>query len=429
MSSVSNEPMTATRGCPVAHDFDPFEHESHEFFKAARRARPVFYHEKLGAYVVTRYKDCEAVLRASSAEVSADVALRPNVAPIPEAMRILGESGFVPAPSMVDEDGPGHRLHRWSSQAPFLPARATDFEDFARRQIDSRLGAIVKLGQADIVDAVIYEVPAAVILHMMGVPDEQMGMIKNFRGPWGVFGWGYPSDEEQIAVAEGMAEFGKWARELSEDRRKNRGDDIISHAITNLETSYTLDLSWLRSWTLNVVMAGHETTTNTMAGGIIALLSNRDQWQALCDDSSLCANAAEEVLRHQTGVPTWRQRAVKDLEFSGVKIPAGAKIYVALSSANRDEEIFGADADRFDVRRESAKKHITFGAGVHMCLGKDLARMEIRVMLEEMTRRLPHLELVPGQTYTYSHNTTQRGPEHVQVKWDLSRNPLPGDRA
>ncbi len=423
-----NAPLKESR-CPVAHDFDPFRHESAEFFKQARKERPVFFHEQLNAYVVTRFKDCERVLKASSEEVSADVALRPNVPPNPEALRILGESGFVPAPSMVDEDGWAHRLHRWSSQSPFSAARIKPLEGFVRRQVDQRLDAIVKKGAADIVDDLIYEVPAALILHMMGVPDEQMGMIKDFRGPWGVFGWGYPTDEEQITVAKGIAAFGKWARELSDDRRANRRDDIISEAITNLENTFTLDVNWLRSWTLNVVMAGHETTTNTMAGGMISLLTHRDQWEALCADPSLCDNAADEILRHDTGVPTWRQRAVKEIELSGVKIPAGSKMYVALSSANRDEEIFGDDADRFDVRRKNANRHIAFGSGVHVCLGQVQAHMEIRVMLEELVRRLPHLQIVPDQTYTYSRNTTQRGPEHVKVTWDASRNPIAADRA
>lgn len=428
MTTTHQASGSRATGCPVAHDFDPFDHEGLDFFTKARRERPVFYHEQLAAYVVTRYKDCERVLKASSEEVSATVALAPNVAPSPEALRILGEAGFVPAPSMVDEDGAGHRLHRWASQAPFMPARVPELEEFVRRQIATRLEPIMNLGHADIVDAFIYEVPAAVILHMMGVPDEQMGMIKNFRGPWGVFGWGYPTDEEQVAVAKGIAEFGVWARELSDDRRRNRREDMISHAITNLESTFTLDVSWLRSYTLNIVMAGHETTTNTMSGGMIALLSRRDQWEALCADPGLCANAADEVLRHQTGVPTWRQRAVKDIVLSGVKIPAGSKIYVALNSANRDEEIFGEDSEQFDVRRENAKKHITFGTGAHVCIGKDVARMEIRVMLEELTRRLPHMTLVPNQKYTYSRNTSQRGPEHVLVRWDPSRNPLPQDR-
>lgn len=428
MSIAEQTTSSPPTGCPVAHDFDPFEHEAHDFFAEARKNRPVFYHPPLDAYVVTRYKDCERVLRAKDDEVSAKAALEPNVPMTPEAGQILMESGFVPAPSVVDEDGMGHRLHRWAIQADFLPVNVAYLEEFVRRQVASRLDAIVGVGEADIVDALIYEVPATVILKMMGVDEEDMGMVKYFRGPWGVFGWGYPTGEDLLTVANGIAMFGAWARELAADRIANRGEDIISHAVTNLQEAAALDMNWLHSYTLNVVMAGHETTTNTFAGGVRSLLSDPAQWAALVAEPALCENAVEEILRHDTGVPTWRQRAVRDIELSGVTIPAGAKIYCALNSANRDEEIFGSDAESFDVRREDARRHIAFGTGAHACLGKDLARLEMRWILEDLTRRLPHLELVPGQTYTYSPNTSQRGPEHVLVRWDPTKNPLPGDR-
>lgn len=415
-------------GCPVAHDFDPLSGTPQAFFAKARREQPVFYHEKLDAYVVTRYEDCDRVLRDSSGAVSATAALAPNVPPIPEALQILGEAGFVPKPSLVDEDGAGHRLHRQATQGPFRPAPVRALEDFVRRQVNERLDAIVKLGEADIVDAVIYEVPAATILHMMGVPDEEMGMIKHFRGPWAVFGWGYPSEDEQIETAKGMGSFQQWARRLAGERLANRGEDIISVAISNLEDKDALDMDWVNNYGLNIVMAGHETTTNTTAGGLISLLTYREQWEAICADPELITNAADEILRYDTGVPTWRQRAVEDLDVAGVTIPAGSKVYLALVSANRDEAIFGEDSEQFDVRREHAKKHIAFGSGAHTCMGNHLARLEIRVMLEELTRRLPHMEIVPGQKFQYSPNTSQRGPEHIVVRWDPSKNPIPADR-
>jgi cytochrome P450 len=315
-------------------------------------------------------------------------------------------------------------MHRAASHPPFRPEPVRQMADFVRRNVNARLDPIMDLGEADIVDAMIYEVPAATILHMMGVPDEQMGMIKDFRGPWGVFGWGYPTEEQQIEVARGMGEFGAWARQLSDERRANPGDDLVSGYIQHLLDNDADDPDFIRSYTLNVVMAGHETTTNTTAGGIISLLTHRDQWELLCREPEWCANAADEILRHDTGVPTWRQRAVQDIEVSGVTIPAGAKIYCALVSANRDEEIFGEDAMTFDVTRKNAARHMAFGTGAHTCLGNHLAKLEIKIMLEELTRRLPHMELVPDQEYTFSPNTSQRGPEHVHVQWDPAQNPV-----
>jgi cytochrome P450 len=391
----------------------------------------VFYSADLDAYVVTRHADCDRILRDTGEYVSASAALEPNVVPVPAAMERLGAAGFVPGPGegVVDEDGELHRRHRQAIQPPFRPAPIAALEDFVRREVTVRLDTIVKAGEADMVDALFFEVPAATILHMLGVPDSEMGIIKHFRGPWAVFGWGLPSEEEQLTAAEGVGAFWQWARAQVERALEAPGDDIISVSIANLQDDNgAIDVDWMTRWTLNAVMAGHETTTNTCAAGLMALLGEPDQWQALTQDLAKVPNAVEEILRHSTGVPTWRQRALKDIDVDGVTIPAGAKIYVALCSAGRDERVFGDDSERFDLDRPDARKHIAFGSGRHTCLGNHMARLEMRVMFEELTTRLPHLQLVPGRRPSYSPNTSQRGPEQVMVTWDPTKNPIPADR-
>jgi hypothetical protein len=179
---------------------------------------------------------------------------------------------------------------------------------------------------------------------------------------------------------------------------------------------------------LNLLFAGHETTTNALAGAMRALLENRDQWELLCNDLSLAANAGEESLRYYSSVPHWRRITTKETILGGVTLPAGATIMMALGSAGRDEAHF-PDGDRFDIRRENAKDHLAFGVGRHLCLGAPLARLEMEIVLGELARRLPHMQLVPGQVWEFSPNTSHRGPEHVHVTWDPAQNPLPGDRA
>src|SRR5581483_1130098 len=193
--------VTGTRpgACPVAHDFDPFDGTPQSFFTRARRETPVFWHDDIRAYVLTRYEDCRRLLGDRSGDVSANAALlfHLNVEPMPEAMRILQESDFDIAPSVVDEDGEAHRLHRGAAQTPFTLNRVRHLREFTREQVTTRLDAIITDGAADIVDAMIYEVPATVILHMMGVPVDEMGDLKRFRGPWGIFIWGNPDEQVQ----------------------------------------------------------------------------------------------------------------------------------------------------------------------------------------------------------------------------------------
>jgi ferredoxin-NADP reductase len=170
-----------------------------------------------------------------------------------------------------------------------------------------------------------------------------------------------------------------------------------------------------------IIVAAHETTANASANAMKLLLQHPDVWQQICDDPGLIPNAVEECLRHNGSVAAWRRLATKDVQVGGVDIPAGSKLLIVTASANHDERQFG-DADLFDIRRDNASEHLTFGYGAHQCMGKNLARMEMQVFLEEFTRRLPHMRL-SAQRFSYVANTSFRGPEHLWVEWDPALNP------
>lgn len=136
----------------------------------------------------------------------------------------------------------------------------------------------------------------------------------------------------------------------------------------------------------------------------------------------------EESLRYYSSVPQWRRITTKPVSIAGVDIPAGARLLIALGSANHDHEKF-TDGDTFDIHRPNANEHLAFGWGRHLCLGEGLARLEMRIALEELIRRLPHIHLVEGQAWEFSPNISHRGPEHVRVTWDLTQNPIPEDRS
>ena len=144
-------------------------------------------------------------------------------------------------------------------------------------------------------------------------------------------------------------------------------------------------------------------------------------WRELCEDPSLIPSAVEECIRYNGSVAAWRRIATRDATVGGVHIPAGSKLLIVMSSANHDERHF-ADADRVDIRRDNASDHLTFGYGSHQCMGKNLARLELQVFLEEFTKRLPHMRL-SEQRFDYVPNTSFRGPKHLWVEWDPAHNP------
>ena len=165
-----------------------------------------------------------------------------------------------------------------------------------------------------------------------------------------------------------------------------------------------------------LLMAGHETTTNQSSLGLRALLQHRDQWEALCADPSLIPNAVEEIIRYDSSVISWRRVANKDVEIAGITIPANAQILVMLAAANRDEAEF-KDAETFNIHREHPQRHLSLGHGIHYCLGAPLARLELRIFLEQFTKRMPTLQLDPDQTFTYSPNTSHRGAQQLWCTW------------
>lgn len=412
-------------GCPmhgVGERFDPFDGEPeriYPLYAEARAQEPVFFSPRLGYWVVTRYDDVKQALGGDPSIFSASNVLELVKPLCPAAGEIAIKHGIVISPSIVDEDPPMHTAHRKSLHKPFARGRMQAMEPLVRELLTSRLDALMAQGHMDLVTDLLFEVPAYVLFELFGVPRSELGKVRQFAQRLAVLGFGQPSEAEQIAQIRGLGEFWDYCRSHVARLIAEPGDDAISEFIrgfTEARSAAPLDADYVTTVTFQLFFAGHETTVNATAGGMRALLENRDQWQALCADESLVPNAVEECLRYAPSVPAWRRITREPIVLSGVEIPAGSRLLIGIGSANRDESHF-ADGERFDIHRENARDNLAFGFGRHHCLGADLARMEMRVILTELARRLPGLELVPGQTYQYSPNTSHRGPEHVMVRW------------
>jgi cytochrome P450 len=415
---------------PLGAQFDPFEGDPYAFYRRAREEEPVFYSPILDYWVITRYDDVHEIMRETDGQTfSAANALDPIAPLCPATLAKLGEYEYVPRASLVNMDPPDHGRWRQILRKAFTPERVQELEPMTRELVTHSIDGFVKRGEADVVKDLMWEVPSTVILKMMGFPDAELDEMKSHAARLAVFGWGKPSEEEQVRLAGGIGEYWRLGKRHVDRLIEEPGDDVMSELIRAWKTPGNEDLADvndLYTLCINLLMAGHETTTNASAAAFRALLGHREQWEAICADPSLIPNAVEEVLRFDSSVPTWRRVASKAVTIRGVDIPEGARLLVGLGSANHDEERF-PDGDRFDIRRENANEHMAFGWGRHTCLGARLARMEMRVVLEEATRRLPHLQL-PDQEWHYSPNTSHRGPERVLVTWDPSENPVPEDR-
>lgn len=419
----------AASACPVSAQaiaFDPFgdgyQQDPPEYLRWAREQEPTFFSPQLGYWVVTRFDAIKAIFR-DNITFSPSIALEKITPTGPEANAVLASYGYAMNRTLVNEDEPAHMPRRRVLMEPFTPEALKAHEPMVRELTRQYVDRFINDGSADLVDQLLWEVPLTVALHFLGVPEEDMDALRRYSIAHTVNTWGRPKPEEQVAVAHAVGNFWQLAGQiLAKMRLDPSGPGWMKYGIRQqqLHPEVVTD-SYLHSMMMAGIVAAHETTANATANAMKLLLQHPRAWKDICEDPSLIPNAVEECLRHNGSVAAWRRLATTDVVIDGIAIPAGSKLLIVTSSANHDERHF-ADADLFDIRRDNASEHLTFGYGAHQCMGKNLARMEMQIFLEEFTRRLPHMVLAE-QTFSYVPNTSFRGPEHLWVEWDAALNP------
>jgi cholest-4-en-3-one 26-monooxygenase len=358
----------------------------HEAFKLLRQKAPVFWQDMPGGdqgfWAVTKYEDVVAISKdpATFSSYRGTALLRDLPKEDLEQTRTI----------MLNMDPPQHSKYRKLVSQGFTPRMTNALEPRIRKATVEILDQIAQRGSCDFVREVAAELPLIVIAELIGIPIEDRHKV---------FEWsnrliGYDDPEFQTTEEDGkMAAMEIWlyANQLAEKRTKDPKDDLVSLLMTSEVDGEKLTEMEFDSFFLLLAVAGNETTRNLISGGMLALIENPAERQKLIDDPSLLNSAVEEMLRWVSPVSQFRRTATRDTEIRGQKIKENDKIVVYYQSANRDEEVF-TDPYKFDVSR-SPNNHIAFGIGEHFCLGANLARLEIRVMFEEIMRRLPDIEL------------------------------------
>lgn len=422
-------------GCPfapeeaslaLARDFDPFVADYMAdpagFVRRVAGEQPIFFARGLGYWVVTRYDTIKAIFRDPWTFSPANV-LEPIVPPGPEVRAVLDRHGYAMARTLVNEDEPQHMQRRRVLMAPFTPEHLASHEPLVRRLVREAVDRFVDLGRVDLVERLLWPVPFAVALHFLGIDEEDQKRMKRFSIAHTVNAFGRPTPDERLAIAETVGQFWQFSGEILEKMRKTPdGPGWMRYSIRQqkLHPEIVTD-SYLHSMMMAIIVAAHETTAFAAANAVRRLLAHPTAWRELHEDPSLISPAVEECLRVDGSIASWRRKTTREVEVEGVRLPAGARLLMVVASANRDPVHF-PDPETLDVRRENAQDHLTFGFGAHQCLGKNLGRMEIQIMLEELTRRLPHLRLCE-QELEWVANLSFRGPQHLWVEWDPAENP------
>ena len=316
---------------------------------------------------------------------------------------------------------PDHSRIRKVAQGCFGPRRFNSIEPQIEAIVARHLDALAAAGRrampVDFWREVAYPVPAYVLFALMGIPDADVPMIKSFGESRLTLTWGSLSDAEQIPHAHNMVKYWAYCQALVAARKAEPGDDFPSDLARLQAEGADIADDEIAGVMYSVLFAGHETTSTLMGNAVISLMTNRAAWDSLTANPALIPGTVEEILRFSPSVVGWRRKSRTDSVVGGVTIPAGANILMITGSANRDEAQFPG-GESFDQTRDNARTHLSFGYGIHYCLGFQLAKMEGAVVLRQLSERFPSLRLVPGFTPDYQRNIGFRVPKSVMVEWD-----------
>lgn len=370
-----------------------------------RDAAPIYRDEELGIWFLSRYADCSEALRD------------PKLGRAPEDLASQLNGGVRrrrqrQRPSMLFLNPPEHSRQRKLVNRGFTPRRVEALRPHVVELTDECLDRISGRGEADVMDLLAFPLPVAVIGELVGVPRDEQAQFRDVAQD--LTGGLDPiqSDEKMGRVEHAADFFRAYFLELIAKRRAEPRDDLISLLVEAEESGDVLDEDEIISVTILLFAAGFETTTNLIGSGLLALLRNPLELQRLRDDRSLLPSAVEEMLRYESPVQVNGRYALSDTEVGGQRIRTGESVVTFLGAGNRDPHQF-PDPDRFDVGRDDGMP-LSFGGGIHYCLGAALARLEAQVVFDRLLDRFAGLELMEEPTFRPS--VTLRGVEELRVR-------------
>ena len=367
---------------------DPYPH-----YGKLRDDDPV-HRTLVGALLVTRYDDVYDVLRNPNTSVR-----RERHDDVPEYMKPLTERYEERTPSILGLDPPDHTRLRKLVQRTFTPRAIGRMRDQTTSIVDGLLDDLADRSEIDLIADYAFVVPFAVIHSMLGLPDADMVRLRTWSQALVQTLEPFMTPEQVDEAIEGGTRMDEYLREALAWKRSKPGDDLFTELIAVEEEGDSMSEPELLSMVSLLFVAGHETTVNLIGNGICALLAHPDQLGRVRADSTVDETLADELLRYDSPVQNSGRRLLEPMVLSGVKVEAGEMVMTALGAANRDPRFWGDTADDLDVTRPDAARHVSFGSGVHHCLGAALARMEGEIAVTRLLRRFSELSLAAEPTF------------------------------
>jgi cytochrome P450 len=406
--------------CPA--DFDFFAPEviesPFEFYRVLRAQAPVYLLPGTNIYMLSQLADIRQAAKDTATFSSDFMHVLKGPEPSPEAAEIY-HSGIEPVNTLLTLDPPKHKVYRSLINKVFSARRVEKMHDYIEQIADELIDSFIDRGECEFVEAFATALPVYVIADQLGVPRSDLTKIKAWSDAFASRLGGMASKEEEVENARLIVDYQQYMTKVVEDRRKNPRDDMISDlANITIEDGRLMTMGEAVSMIEQMLVAGNETTTSAIAGGMLLLIQLSDQLQAMLDDPAIIDNAVEEILRLESpSAGLWRV-VTRDTEIHGVQIPEGSLLMLRYAAGNRDEQVF-TDPDQMDVCRRNASDHLAFGQGTHFCPGAMLARKEMQVAFTKLLQRLTNIRLATDKN-DLSHwpNMVLRGLKSLHITFE-----------
>lgn len=411
--------------CPA--DFNFFDEEvlncPYDFYKAIQEQAPVYHLPDTNIYMVSRHADVKQLLKDTETYSNNFNDLLKGPEPAPEVTAIYAKA-WQPVDTMITADPPRHKTYRTLVNKVFNAKRVNAMEDYMKAIVHELIDNFIDRGECDFVREFTTPLPVYVIADQLGVPRKDLTDFKRWSDSFARRLSQMATPEEQVEDAENIVAFQFYFSDMVASRREDPQDDMISDlVVTEIEDPDTgevrlLNMEELQSILQQLMVAGNETTTSAITGGMVSLIQNPKQMKDLQQHPEKIPNAVEEILRMESpSAGMWRV-VKKDTEFHGVKIPKDSLVMLRYHAANRDRELFEHPND-IDVGRGNAGDHIAFGQGIHFCPGAMLARKEMNVAFEALLSRLDNIQLVEEKSdLNYWPNIVLRGLKGLHISFE-----------
>lgn len=381
-------------------------------YQRIRSEDPVHWDEPMGFWVLTRYADVLSALHEPRFSKAQGMAAALNR--LPETEREGAEPIYrFFSQQMLYADPPYHTLLRGLVNKAFTPRMVERMRVHIQQIVDELLDSVQESGQMEVIDQLAYPLPIIVIMEMLGLPLEERDQFKKWSDDFmATLGVVRRAPHLMAQARQSLSEYTDYICELYDQLHDSPKDDLLSALVTVVEQGNRLSREELVANSILLLAAGHETTTNLIGNGLLALLRHPDQMQKLRDNPSSIPAAVEELLRYDNPVQIVWRLATEDLEIGGKQIGQGQIANLIVGAANRDPGQF-PDPDRLDLTR-TLNRHAGFGFGIHFCLGAPLARLEGQIAISTVLRRMPAMRL-ETEALEWQESPTFRGVKSLEV--------------